>query len=166
MSESNDLKRAGLKTTQPRLKILAILESSSVRHVSAEDVYKLLLEQNEEIGLATVYRVLTQFEASGLVIRHNFEGGRSVFELNDADHHDHIVCVKCGKGVEFSDPGIEKRQQKACPSHIVLRKFVFTTKFAWKAKTEGIFVQLRLKFEPTLQCMRIKPFGPKNGDSI
>ncbi len=113
MSESDDLKRAGLKTTQPRLKILAILESSSVRHVSAEDVYKLLLEQNEEIGLATVYRVLTQFETSGLVIRHNFEGGRSVFELNDADHHDHIVCVKCGKVVEFSDPDIEKRQQKA-----------------------------------------------------
>ena len=85
MSESDDLKRAGLKTTQPRLKILAILESSSVRHVSAEDVYKLLLEQNEEIGLATVYRVLTQFETSGLVIRHNFEVGRSVFELTDAD---------------------------------------------------------------------------------
>ena len=104
---------SSIYTTQPRLKILAILESSSVRHVSAEDVYKLLLEQNEEIGLATVYRVLTQFEASGLVIRHNFEGGRSVFELNDADHHDHIVCVKCGKVVEFSDLDIEKRQQKA-----------------------------------------------------
>ena len=116
MSDIDDLKRAGLKTTQPRLKILAILESSSVRHVSAEDVYKLLLEQNEEIGLATVYRVLTQFETSGLVIRHNFEGGRSVFELNDADHHDHIVCVKCGKVVEFSDPNIEKRQQKAAES--------------------------------------------------
>ena len=116
MPETENLKRAGLKTTQPRLKILAILETSAVRHVSAEDVYKLLLEQNEEIGLATVYRVLTQFETSGLVIRHNFEGGRSVFELNDADHHDHIVCVKCGKVVEFSDPNIEKRQQKAAES--------------------------------------------------
>jgi len=113
MSEVEELKRAGLKTTQPRLKILTILENSAVRHVSAEDVYKLLLEQKQEIGLATVYRVLTQFEASGLVIRHNFEGGRSVFELNDADHHDHIVCVKCGRVVEFSDPDIEKRQQKA-----------------------------------------------------
>tara|TARA_Y100001934_G_scaffold226167_1_gene271223 strand:+ start:3123 stop:3551 length:429 start_codon:yes stop_codon:yes gene_type:complete len=116
MSDIDDLKRAGLKTTQPRLKILAILENSAVRHVSAEDVYKLLLEQDEEIGLATVYRVLTQFEASGLVIRHNFEGGRSVFELNDADHHDHIVCVKCGMVVEFSDPDIEQRQQKAAKS--------------------------------------------------
>ena len=113
MSEIEELKRAGLKTTQPRLKILTILESTAVRHMSAEDVYKCLLEQKEEIGLATVYRVLTQFEASGLVIRHNFEGGRSVFELNDETHHDHIVCVKCGKVVEFSDPGIEKRQQKA-----------------------------------------------------
>ena len=113
MSESDDLKRAGLKTTQPRLKILAILESSSVRHVSAEDVYKLLLEQHEEIGLATVYRVLTQFEASGLVIRHNFEGGRSGFQLNAADHHEHMVSVKCGKDVEFSDPVIEQRPQKA-----------------------------------------------------
>ncbi|NBP96104.1 MAG: ferric iron uptake transcriptional regulator, partial [Gammaproteobacteria bacterium] len=97
MPESEDLKRAGLKTTQPRLKILAILEKSPVRHVSAEDVFKLLLDEGEDVGLATVYRVLTQFEASGLVIRHNFEGGRSVFELNDADHHDHIVCVKCGR---------------------------------------------------------------------
>mgnify|MGYP001261541573 FL=1 len=113
MSEIEELKRAGLKTTQPRLKILTILESAAVRHMSAEDVYKCLLEQKEEIGLATVYRVLTQFEASGLVIRHNFEGGRSVFELNDETHHDHIVCVKCGKVVEFSDPGIEKRQHKA-----------------------------------------------------
>ena len=113
MPESEDLKRAGLKTTQPRLKILAILEKSPVRHVSAEDVFKLLLDEGEDVGLATVYRVLTQFEGSGLVIRHNFEGGRSVFELNDADHHDHIVCVKCGRVAEFSDPDIEKRQKKA-----------------------------------------------------
>ncbi len=112
MSENDDLKRAGLKTTQPRLKILAILESSSVRHVSAEDVYKLLLEQNEEIGLATVYRVLTQFEASGLVIRHNFEGGRSVFELNDADHHDHMSASNAARLLNFRSD-IEKRQQKA-----------------------------------------------------
>ena len=113
MSETEELKRAGLKTTQPRLKILAILESSAVRHMAAEDVYKRLLEQQEEVGLATVYRVLTQFETSGLVIRHNFEGGRSVFELNDESHHDHMVCVECGKVFEFSDATIEKRQYKA-----------------------------------------------------
>ena len=113
MSETEELKRAGLKTTQPRLKILAILESSAIRHMAAEDVYKRLLEQQEEVGLATVYRVLTQFETSGLVIRHNFEGGRSVFELNDESHHDHMVCVECGKVFEFSDATIEKRQHKA-----------------------------------------------------
>lgn len=113
MTEIENLKRAGLKTTQPRLKILSVLENSNVRHMSAEDVFKRLLEQKEEIGLATVYRVLTQFEASGLVIRHNFEGGRSVFEMNNANHHDHIVCVKCGKVVEFSDSGIEERQRIA-----------------------------------------------------
>jgi Fur family transcriptional regulator, ferric uptake regulator len=112
MSDSTDLKKAGLKATLPRLKILAILEESQVRHMSAEDVYKTLLEQGEEVGLATVYRVLTQFEAAGLVIRHNFEGGRSVFELNQGRHHDHMVCVKCGKVFEFVDPQIEERQRK------------------------------------------------------
>ena len=97
MSEEQGLKDAGLKITAPRLKILQLLESTSVRHVSAEDVYKLLLENGEEIGLATVYRVLTQFEDAGLVARHHFEGGHSVFELSPDQHHDHIVCVKCGK---------------------------------------------------------------------
>ncbi len=110
MPEIDDLKKAGLKTTQPRLKILAALEKSPVRHVSAEDVFKLLLEEQEDIGLATVYRVLTQFETSGLVIRHNFEGGRSVFELNDADHHDHIVCLQCGHVTEFVNEDIETLQ--------------------------------------------------------
>ena len=128
MPETENLKRAGLKTTQPRLKILAILENSAVRHVSAEDVYKLLLEQNEEIGLATVYRVLTQFETSGLVIRHNFEGGRSVFELNDADHHDHIVCVKCGKVVEFFRSQYRKtpaKSRRECGLHSAGSRPVF-----------------------------------------
>ena len=110
--EIDGLKRAGLKTTQPRLKILRILESSRVRHMTAEDVYKRLLELEEKIGLATVYRVLTQFEASGLLIRHNFEGGRAAFELNDESHHDHMVCVECGEIFEFSDRAIEQRQQK------------------------------------------------------
>ena len=109
--ESQDLKKAGLKATLPRLKILNFLESSKVRHMTAEDVYKALLESGEEIGLATVYRVLTQFEAAGLVTRHHFEGGQSVFELDEGDHHDHILCVKCGRVDEFLDPTIEERQK-------------------------------------------------------
>lgn len=108
----SELKKAGLKTTVPRLKILGILEESSVRHMTAEDVYKELLEAGEDIGLATVYRVLTQFESAGLVMRHNFEGGRSVFELDDEGHHDHIVCVECGRVFEFYDKTIEERQRK------------------------------------------------------
>lgn len=108
----NELKKAGLKTTIPRLKILGILEQSRVRHMTAEDVYKELLDAGEDIGLATVYRVLTQFESAGLVIRHNFEGGRSVFELDDEGHHDHMVCVECGRVFEFYDKTIEERQRK------------------------------------------------------
>jgi len=110
-TDSQDLKNAGLKITLPRLKILQLLESSTVHHLSAEDVYKLLLAKGEEIGLATVYRVLTQFEGAGLVVRHHFEGGHSVFELSTDDHHDHIVCVKCGRVEEFHDDEIEERQR-------------------------------------------------------
>ena len=110
--ESDDLKKLGLKATAPRMKILSFLESSKVRHMSAEDVYKALLEAGEEIGLATVYRVLTQFEAAGLVTRHHFEGGNSVFEIESGQHHDHILCVKCGKVDEFMDETIESRQRK------------------------------------------------------
>ena len=110
--ESSDLRKAGLKVTLPRMKILEILETSETRHMSAEDVYKVLLEGNEEIGLATVYRVLTQFEAAGLVSRHHFEGGHSVFEMNEGHHHDHIVCNQCGKVVEFFDETIERCQEK------------------------------------------------------
>jgi Fur family ferric uptake transcriptional regulator len=109
--ESSDLRKAGLKVTLPRVKILDILEQSSSRHHSAEDVYKALLESGEDIGLATVYRVLTQFEAAGLVTRHHFEGGHSVFELNQGTHHDHILCVKCGRVDEFVDETIEARQK-------------------------------------------------------
>ena len=111
-AESQELKDAGLKITLPRVKILQILASSEVHHVSAEDVYKLLLENSEEIGLATVYRVLTQFEQAGLVIRHNFEGGHSVFELSSDKHHDHIVCLRCGRVEEFADDKIEQLQRK------------------------------------------------------
>jgi Fur family ferric uptake transcriptional regulator len=111
-TESNHLRKAGLKVTLPRMKILEMLENSETRHLSAEDVYKLLLESGEEIGLATVYRVLTQFETAGLVARHHFEGGHSMFELNEGDHHDHILCVKCGRVDEFVDETIEKRQRQ------------------------------------------------------
>lgn len=110
-AESEELREAGLKITLPRIKILQILENSAVRHVSAEDIYKLLLENDEEIGLATIYRVLTQFEEAGLVARHHFEGGHSVFEIAQESHHDHLVCVKCGRVEEFSDEGIEARQE-------------------------------------------------------
>lgn len=111
--EKQDLRDAGLKVTLPRVKILEILESQKDdRHLTAEQVYKILLSENEEIGLATVYRVLTQFEAAGLVARHHFEGGNSVFELNKGGHHDHIVCVKCGKVDEFTDSVIETRQKE------------------------------------------------------
>ena len=105
-----DLRKAGLKVTLPRLKILEVLEHSSQHHLSAEDLYRLLQESGEDIGLATVYRVLTQFESAGLVHRHRFEGGHSVFEVDQGTHHDHIVCVECGKVDEFVDEVIEDRQ--------------------------------------------------------
>ncbi len=109
---NEELKKAGLKVTLPRIKVLQILNSSKVRHLSVEDVYKLLLEAKEDVGLATVYRVLTQFEEAGLVVRHHFEGGHSVFELAEEHHHDHIVCVSCGKVKEFHDELIESRQSE------------------------------------------------------
>ncbi|KAF3982658.1 MAG: ferric iron uptake transcriptional regulator [Methylococcales symbiont of Hymedesmia sp. n. MRB-2018] len=109
--ESKDLRNVGLKVTLPRVKILEIFENQTEqRHLSAEQVYKILLNEGEEIGLATVYRVLTQFETAGLVSRHHFDGGNSVFELNRGSHHDHIVCMKCGKVDEFTDAIIENRQ--------------------------------------------------------
>ena len=117
MSHINDLREAGLRSTLPRLKILSILESSETRHLSAEDVYRTMMGEDDSISMATVYRVLTQFEDAGLVIRHNFEGERAVFELNDADHHDHMVCVECGSVTEFIDCGIEKLQNKVASKH-------------------------------------------------
>lgn len=114
MKENEHIRQAGLKVTSPRVKILQMLESRgpSERHLSAEEVYKTLIQEGAEIGLATVYRVLTQFEAAGLVKRHHFEGGNSVFELEKGDHHDHIVCIKCGRVEEFRDETIEKRQKQ------------------------------------------------------
>ncbi len=118
MAEQNEeLKRAGLKITLPRIKILSILQQPKNQHISAEDVYKILLDQNEEIGLATVYRVLNQFDDAGIVTRHHFEGGKSVFELTQKKHHDHLVCLKCGKVVEFEDDTIEQRQNDIAKSH-------------------------------------------------
>ncbi len=111
--ENQELRRAGLKVTLPRVKIMQILESAEARHMSAEDVYKALRDADEDVGLATVYRVLTQFESAGLVTRHHFEGGQSVFEMTHEEHHDHVVCTKCGKVEEFYDEVIEEQQKKA-----------------------------------------------------
>lgn len=116
-TESQELKKVGLKVTLPRVKILQILEGAENRHVSAEDVYKTLLEAGEDVGLATVYRVLTQFEAAGLVERHNFDGGHSVFELDRGDHHDHMVCIETGKVIEFHNEEIEKLQKQIADEH-------------------------------------------------
>lgn len=113
MHDQSDLKNAGLKATLPRLKILSLFENSKERHLSAEDIYKVMIGAGEDVGLATVYRVLTQFEQAGLLIRHHFESGKAVFELNGGNHHDHIVCIKCGRVEEFYDAEIEKRQISA-----------------------------------------------------
>jgi Fur family transcriptional regulator, ferric uptake regulator len=115
--EGKDLRKAGLKVTLPRLKILEILERSITRHLSAEEIYKSLIGSAEDIGLATVYRVLTQFEAAGLVVRHHFEDGMAVFELNQGVHHDHIVCMDCGHIEEFVDNAIEARQDAIAQRH-------------------------------------------------
>jgi Fur family ferric uptake transcriptional regulator len=117
MEQRHELRKAGLKITLPRLKILEILENASNRHLSAEDIYKDLLDSGEEIGLATVYRVLTQFEAAGLVTRHNFEGGHSVFELDDGEHHDHMGCVETGEVIEFTSDEIERLQHDVAEKH-------------------------------------------------
>ncbi len=115
--QNRELRKAGLKVTMPRLKILEILESAEETHLSAEDIYQLLLEEGEQTGLATVYRVLTQFEAAGLVLRHNFEGGKSVFEVDRGEHHDHMVCTETGKVVEFHNERIETLQEQIAEAH-------------------------------------------------
>ncbi|MGL5799354.1 MAG: ferric iron uptake transcriptional regulator [Plesiomonas sp.] len=113
MTDNNTaLKKAGLKVTLPRLKILELLQTGNCQHISAEDLYKKLIDVGEEIGLATVYRVLNQFDDAGIVSRHNFEGGKSVFELTQQHHHDHLICLDCGKVIEFSDDFIEQRQKE------------------------------------------------------
>ena len=115
--ERTELKKAGLKATLPRLKVLSVLEQHRDRHVSAEDVYRVLLASGDEVGLATIYRVLTQFETGGLVIRHNFAEGHAVFELDSGQHHDHIVCADCGEVIEFVDAVIERRQTQIAKQH-------------------------------------------------
>ena len=115
--ETADIKNAGLKVTLPRMKILELLESSANRHLKAEDIYKMLLDSGEEIALATVYRVLTQFETAGLVTRHHFDGGHAVFEIDDGEHHDHLVDISTGRVVEFYDDIIEQRQKEIAASY-------------------------------------------------
>lgn len=115
--EAQDLKKAGLKATLPRIRILQILEDSDQKHMSAEDVYKALIDAGEEVGLATIYRVLTQFEAAGLVMRHNFDSGHSVFEVDEGEHHDHMVCSETGEVVEFQNEQIEKLQRDIAEKH-------------------------------------------------
>lgn len=116
-NSDSELRKAGLKVTLPRVKILQILEEAEHEHFSAEDVYKILLEAGDDVGLATVYRVLTQFESAGLVMRHNFEGGHSVFELDRGEHHDHMVCVDDGTVIEFHNAEIERLQEKIAAEH-------------------------------------------------
>ncbi|WP_200810883.1 ferric iron uptake transcriptional regulator [Pseudogulbenkiania subflava] len=117
MSKASHLKDIGLKATGPRLKILDLFETSESRHLSAEDVYRRLIAENIDVGLATIYRVLTQFEQAGILVRHHFETGKAVYELNEGGHHDHMVCVKCGKVVEFFDPEIEALQDRIAEQH-------------------------------------------------
>ncbi|GAB7127546.1 ferric iron uptake transcriptional regulator [Silvimonas sp. JCM 19000] len=117
MSSAAELKGMGLKATGPRLRILNLFETSAQRHLTAEDVYRILLTENIDIGLATVYRVLTQFEQAGILVRHHFESGKAVFEMNQGGHHDHLVCMKCGKVEEFFDPEIEQRQDAIAARH-------------------------------------------------
>lgn len=115
--ESQDLRKAGLKVTHPRMRILEILEKTGTKHMTAEEVYRSLLDAGDEIGLATVYRVLNQFEAAGLVMRHNFEGGQAVYELDSGGHHDHMVCSDTGKVVEFHNEEIERLQHEIAEAH-------------------------------------------------
>ncbi|KAA2286055.1 ferric iron uptake transcriptional regulator [Arenimonas fontis] len=115
--ESQDLRKAGLKVTHPRMRILELLETASPKHLTAEDIYRLLMEAGDDIGLATVYRVLTQFEAAGLVLKHHFESGQAVYELDRGQHHDHMVDVDTGKVVEFTSPEIERLQQEIAARH-------------------------------------------------
>jgi len=112
MTNAEELKSSGLKATLPRIKILEVFQQAAQRHMTAEDVYKVLLNEGSDIGLATVYRVLMQFEQAGLLSRNHFEAGKAVFELNEGKHHDHLVCVSCGRVEEFYDPEIERRQQE------------------------------------------------------
>ncbi len=117
IDHSIDLKNAGLKITIPRLRILEIFETSATRHLSAEDIYKILINENMDIGLATVYRVLTQFQQAGLLLRNYFEQGKAVFELNHGEHHDHLICMKCQRVEEFYDEIIENRQHEIAQEH-------------------------------------------------
>ncbi|SDJ13779.1 MULTISPECIES: ferric iron uptake transcriptional regulator [Ferrimonas] len=133
--ENQALKKAGLKVTLPRVKILELLQHPGNQHISAEDLYKLLLDQGEEIGLATVYRVLNQFDDAGIVTRHHFESGKAVFELASQHHHDHLVCLDCGKVIEFSDETIEQRQNEIAMKHNI--KLTNHSLYLYGVSTDG-----------------------------
>jgi len=115
--ENQELRKAGLKVTLPRVKILQILENAKIRHMTAEDVYRALMDAGEDVGIATVYRVLTQFESVGLVVRHNFDSGPAVYEIDSGEHHDHMVCAETGDVIEFHSEQIEKLQDEVAASH-------------------------------------------------
>ena len=152
MTDNNTaLKKAGLKVTLPRLKILEVLQEPDNHHVSAEDLYKRLIDMGEEIGLATVYRVLNQFDDAGIVTRHNFEGGKSVFELTQQHHHDHLICLDCGKVVEFSDDSIEARQREIAAKHGI--RFTVTAPKAIAAKMSMLTTvnNVMLSEKPTIR---------------
>ena len=135
--ESQELRKVGLKVTHPRMRIFNILETASPRHMTAEDIYRQLMNQDEDIGLATVYRVLTQFETAGLVLKHNFEGGQAVFELDRGEHHDHMVDVDTGKVIEFASPEIERLQHEIAERH------------GYEIKDHSLVLYVRRKGKPT-----------------
>ncbi len=135
--ESQELRKVGLKVTHPRMRIFNILETASPRHMTAEDIYRQLMSQGEDIGLATVYRVLTQFETAGLVLKHNFEGGQAVFELDRGEHHDHMVDVDTGKVIEFASPEIERLQHEIAERH------------GYEIKDHSLVLYVRRKGKPT-----------------
>lgn len=135
--ESQELRKVGLKVTHPRMRIFNILETASPRHMTAEDIYRQLMNQGEDIGLATVYRVLTQFETAGLVLKHNFEGGQAVFELDRGEHHDHMVDVDTGKVIEFASPEIERLQHEIAERH------------GYEIKDHSLVLYVRRKGKPT-----------------
>jgi Fur family ferric uptake transcriptional regulator len=160
MSKPHDLKTIGLKATLPRLKILNLFETSDIRHLTAEDIYKVLLKEGMDIGLATIYRVLTQFEQAGILIRHHFEAGKAVFELNEGGHHDHLVCIQCGHVEEFFDSEIEKRQLKVAKDTSIHCRSTRTASKSTVPTARSLRERLIQSCDATSRLPRLKPFSP------